>query len=56
MGGWVTLLQFMVFFIGFFNQKMPKSGRCKKKPPCQFGQVVLAMSCMIGQSNWTLTF
>jgi hypothetical protein len=35
------------FFIGFLVQKYPKM-TCKRKPPYQFGQVILAMSCILG--------
>jgi hypothetical protein len=33
MGGWLTLLQFMVSSIGFLIKKIPKSDRCTKYHP-----------------------
>jgi len=43
-----TLLQFMFIFIGFSSQKIPKSDKHKKKTPCQYKQVILAMSSALG--------
>jgi hypothetical protein len=46
----------MSFLLGFLIKKYPKVTSVKKKPPYQYGHVILAMSCMIGQSNWILLF
>jgi len=35
------ILQFMIFFIRFSNQKIPQMTSIKKKPLCQFGQIDL---------------
>jgi hypothetical protein len=43
------------FRLGFLVKENPKVTSVKK-PPCQYGQVILYMSNTTGQSNWTLTF
>jgi hypothetical protein len=45
----------LFFQLGFLIKKFLKVTGVKK-PPCQSRQVVLAMTCVTGQSNWTLSF